>query len=188
MEPVQEPARHRFTVHDFHRMADAGILDEDSRVELIEGEVVRMPPIGVSHATLVNRLNRLLVHAVGDRGVVSVQNPVRLSSFSEPQPDLVVLVPEADRLTGDHPGPAETLLLIEVADTTLAWDLGPKLALYARSGLREVWVVDVGAAAIECFRGPSGESWEARERLVAGGVARPRALPDVGVPVADLFA
>ncbi len=138
-----EVTRRRFTVHDYHRMGEAGILHEDDRVELIEGELVEMAAIGTRHLTCVNGLTRMLVRGVGDEAIVSVQNPVRLDEHSEPQPDLTVLRMRDYRES--LPVPEDVLLLIEVSDTTLAYDRGVKLPLYARSGIREVWIVDLRA-------------------------------------------
>lgn len=112
----------RFNVHEYHRMAEAGILDPTERVELIEGEIVRMAVIGSRHASCVKRLNRLLTPLVGDRALVQIQDPVRLSEISEPEPDVALLRPRADDYASAHPGPADVLLLIEVADTTEGLD------------------------------------------------------------------
>ena len=128
--------RRRFTVHEYHRMAEAGILHEDDRVELIEGELIEMAAIGTRHFTCVNGLNRFLVRSVGDEAIVSVQNPVRLDEYGEPQPDLAVIRPRDYRES--LPMPEDVLLLIEVSDTTLAYDRGVKLPMYARKGMREV--------------------------------------------------
>jgi hypothetical protein len=126
---MQQVTRWRFTVHDYHRMGEAGILHEDDRVELIEGEIVEMAAIGTRHFSCVNRLNWLLVMSVGDEAVVSVQNPVRLNEHTEPQPDLTVIRPR--NYTESLPVPEDVLLLIEVSDTTLAYDRNIKLPLYA---------------------------------------------------------
>jgi Uma2 family endonuclease len=133
MSAVFTPTRHKLSVDDYHKLGEAGILDEDSRVELIEGELIDMAPIGPPHMMAVNRLNRLLVRAVGDLGIVSIQNPITLPPHSEPQPDIAVLRPGIDKRGAGLPGPADVLLLIEVADTTLAYDRGTKLQLYAAS-------------------------------------------------------
>jgi Uma2 family endonuclease len=131
-----EVKRRRFTVHDYHRMGEAGILHEDDRVELIEGEIVEMAAIGTRHFSCVNRLNRLLVMSVGDEAVISVQNPVRLNEHTELQPDLAVI--RARDYRESLPEPDDVLLLIEVSDTTLAYDRGVKLPLYAKAGITEV--------------------------------------------------
>ena len=154
---MQQVTRRRFTVHDYHRMGEAGILHEDDRVELIEGEIVEMAAIGTGHFSCVNRLTRLLVMSVGDEAIVSVQNPVRLNEHTEPQPDLAVIRPRD--YVESLPVPEDVLLLIEVSDTTLAYDRGVKLPLYARAGIGEVWIVDLPAEIIERYIGPSADGY-----------------------------
>jgi Uma2 family endonuclease len=155
-----EPTRHKLDVDDFYRMADAGIFDEDDRVELIEGELIDMAPIGTDHAVTTNGLNRALVFACGDLGVVSVANPLRLDRFNEPQPDFVVFRPSArDYRAGEHPGPADVLLVVEVADSSLRFDRKVKLPLYARAGVPEVWLVDLGQRVLEAHRDPVREAY-----------------------------
>src|SRR5215212_5959745 len=130
-------------------MGEAGILHEDDRVELIEGEIVEMAALGTMHFACVNGLTRLLVMNVDDEAIVSVQNPVRLNEHTEPQPDLTVIRPRDYRLS--FPGPEDVLLLIEISDTTLAYDRGGKLPLYARSGIGGVWIVDLPGETIERY-------------------------------------
>ena len=171
----QELTRWRFTVHDYHRMGEAGILHEDDRVELIEGELVEMTAIGTRHFSCVNRLTRMLVMSVGDEAIVSVQNPVRLNEYTEPQPDLTVIRPRDYRLS--LPGPEDVLLLIEVSDTTLAYDRGVKLPLYARAGIREVWIVDLPGETIERYTDPLEESYRRADRLRRGQTLESISLP-----------
>jgi Uma2 family endonuclease len=152
--------RVRFTVDDYHRMADAGILDEDDRVELIDGEIVRMSPIGPEHAGTTKTLNRLLTLTLGDAAMIGVQDPVRLADDTEPEPDLSVLRPRADFYRDSHPVPAEILLLIEVADTSLLADRLVKIPRYARAGIPEVWLVDLDHRRIERYRRPSAAGYE----------------------------
>jgi Uma2 family endonuclease len=179
--------RRLLTVDEYHRMGEAGILTDDDRVELIEGELVAMAPVGSEHIAATNALNRLLVLAVGDRGIVSVGNPVRLSQRSEPQPDFAVLKPR-DGYKTTLPRPEDTLLAVEVANTSLEFDRKVKLALYARSGIPEVWIVNLAAAEVEVYRSPAGDSYGAVTR--AGGADRLtiEALPGVVLPVAGIFA
>jgi hypothetical protein len=153
--------RHRFSVEDYYRMAEAGILTESSRVELIEGEIVEMTAIGSRHAACVKRLMHLLTARVGERAVVSVQDPVRLSAFSEPQPDLALLRPRDDFYARAHPGPQDTLLVIEVAETSAALDRGVKGPLHARAGIAEMWLADLEQDVVEVFRDPSAEGYRA---------------------------
>jgi Uma2 family endonuclease len=179
--------RRPFTVAEYHTMLEARILTEDDRVELIEGEIVQMAPIGSRHAGQVNRLTRIFVPAVGDRGLVTIQNPVRLSDLSEPQPDLLVLRPRADDYTGAHPTPADVLLLIEVADSSLEFDRRIKLPLYARSGIAEAWIVDIDRAVLEVHRSPGDGAYREVRRLRTGGTASPQALPELVLDVAALL-
>jgi Uma2 family endonuclease len=173
--------RRRFTVHDYHRMGEAGILHEDDRVELIEGQIVEMAAIGTRHFACVNGLTRLLVRGVGDAAIVSVQNPVRLDEHTEPQPDLTVLRVRDYRES--LPMPQDVLLLIEVSDTTLAYDRGVKLPLYARAGIREVWIVDLQSEVIERYTDPSEDSYRRIERARRGGKIEPPALPELSLGV-----
>jgi Uma2 family endonuclease len=154
------PTRHKLDVVAYHRMADAGIFAEHDRIELIDGELIDMAPIGQGHAGIVSGLTRALVLACGDRAIVWPQNPVRLDRRSEPQPDLAVLRNRADFYTrGEPPGPADTLLLIEVADSSLAFDSTVKLPLYARAGIPEVWIVDVLRLQLHAHRGPGPDGY-----------------------------
>jgi Uma2 family endonuclease len=173
---THEITRRRFTVHDYHRMGEAGILHEDDRVELIEGEIVEMAAIGTRHFTCVNGLTRLLVRGVGDAAIVSVQNPVRLDEHTEPQPDLAVLQTRDYRES--LPRPEDVLLLIEVSDTTLSYDRNVKLPLYARAGIPEVWIVDLAGETVEHYTGPSEDSYRHVERVRRGEEIRSAALPE----------
>ena len=178
-----ELQRRRFTVDEYYAMADAGILHEDDRVELIEGEIVQMAAIGSRHAACVNRLTRLLVEQAGDDAVVTVQNPVRLSDLSEPQPDFALLRPRDDFYGTSHPRPPDTLLIVEVAHTTLGYDREIKLPLYATAGVPEVWIVDVEGGVVEVYAEAGEGAYAVEERVGPGGVLRPRRLPDVEVSV-----
>jgi Uma2 family endonuclease len=178
---MQEVTRRRFTVHDFHRMGEAGILHEDDRVELIEGEIVEMAAIGTRHFACVNALNRLLVRGVGDEAIVSVQNPVRLDEHTEPQPDLTVLRTRDYRRS--LPGPGDVLLLIEVSDTTLSYDRGVKLPLYARAGIPEVWVVDLASEIVERHTDPSGDGYRHVEQARRGGKIESATLPELALNI-----
>ncbi len=179
--------RRRFSVDDYYRMAESGILKEDDRVELIEGEIVEMTPIGSRHAAVVNRLNRVLRTLPEKRYLTAVQNPVRLDPHSEPQPDVSVLRARDDDYEVAHPGPEDVLLIVEVVDSSGAYDRGVKLRLYARAGIPEVWLVVLSEKAVEVFRrpGPSGyqESTAHRpgEELAAGSV------PELVLPVSAVF-
>jgi Uma2 family endonuclease len=147
--------RHAFTVADFYRMGEAGILSEDDRVELIEGELLEMSPIGSRHAACVDRLINLLAGVTQGRVIVRAQNPVRLGDRSEPQPDLVLLKPRADFYARNHPTQADVILLVEVADSSTMFDREIKLPLYGKSGVPETWLVLLEKEVIEVHRCPS---------------------------------
>ena len=173
----------RFTVDEYYRMADAGILGAQERVELIEGEIIQMAAIGSRHSGVVKRLNRLFSRGLGDAVLVQVQDPVRLSDLSEPEPDIALLRPKPDDYTGAHPGPADTLLIVEVADATVGFDRGIKAPLYAVSGISEYWLVDIAAETIEVYRDPGPTGYREVSKHRRGCVLHPLAFPDFDVPV-----
>jgi Uma2 family endonuclease len=179
---------HRFDVDDYHRMAETGILSPEDRVELIDGEIIETAPIGSAHGGMTNRLTRLVAQAVADgRVLVSVQGPLRLDAHSEPQPDLMLLRPRADDYTTSHPTAADVLLVVEVADSSIAYDRGPKLALYARHGVPEVWIVDLVGRAVELCRGPGPEGYAERRRITEG-MATPTLVAGLEIDVAAILA
>lgn len=166
------PARHRLDVDDYYKMAEAGILRREDRVELVDGEIIDMNPIGSPHAALTNRLARLFTRAVADAtALVAVQTPLRLDNFNEPEPDLMLLRPRADDYRASHPGASDVLLLVEVSDSSLTYDRGAKLDLYARFGIAEIWIVDIAGAAIEVFRNPADGAYGSQERRSSGSLS-----------------
>lgn len=188
MSAVLERVRHRVTVDEFHKMGEAGIFMEDDRVELIDGEMVDMAPIGSRHASVVKRLTNLLATLAQGRAIVSAQDPLRLALHSEPEPDLMLLKPRADFYSEAHPGAEDVFLLIEVCDTTVRYDREVKLPLYARHGVAEVWLIDLEARTVEICRMPQPEAGDYAEReTFPGGALAPRALPDCRVVVEELF-
>ncbi|HTQ36251.1 MAG TPA: Uma2 family endonuclease [Steroidobacteraceae bacterium] len=148
------PRKHLITVDEYYRMAEVGLLAPDARVELIEGEIIDMVPIGSRHARAVAHLDRLFTIAVGKHALVRSQGPVRLNRRSEPEPDLALLKPRDDEYGRSHPGPSDVLLIIEVSDTTLDYDRNVKLPLYARHGIPEVWIVDLQHDQLLICRSP----------------------------------
>lgn len=151
--------RYKLDVDAYHRMAGVDVFGPEDRVELIDGELIDMAPIGIGHAASVDGLNRTLVIACGDRAVVSVQNPVRLDRLNEPQPDFTVSRPRADSYWTGRPGPADILLLIEIADSSLRFDRTIKLPLYARAGVPELWIVDLKRRILDAYRQPEGDGY-----------------------------
>jgi Uma2 family endonuclease len=190
MEDVMDAVltRYRFTVEEYHRMGEAGILPEDTRIELIAGDIVVREPIGSYHAGTVDRLTRLWTSILGERAVVRVQNPVELAGDdSEVQPDVTLLRPRADFYTRRHPAAADVLLLIEVADTSLARDRRVKIPLYARAGIREVWLVDLTGDRVEVHREPTAGGYRQVRASGRGESLVPEALPDLTIAVTDLL-
>lgn len=179
--------RHRITVDEYYRMAEVGLLAPDARVELIEGEIIDMAPIGSRHAAIVGLLARALDRLLGDRAQVDSQRPIRLSQRSEPQPDVVVLKPRDDRYSKAHPGPQEVLLLVEVSDSTLRYDSDIKVPLYAAYEIPEVWIIDVNAKELHVLRKPRAGAYQ-EVSSVRGGFVELAAMPDVHVPLDDLLA
>lgn len=177
----------RFSVEEYHRMAEAGVFHPAERVELIEGEVVRMAAIGSRHADCVDRLTRLLVRGFGDAGTVRVQNPVRLDDHSEPEPDIAVVRLRPGGYADRHPEPADTLLIIEVADATLALDREVKVPLHARAGIPECWIVNLQEDRIEVYRTPSGHAFAHIEPHHRGQVIRPLAFPELRLAVDEIL-
>jgi Uma2 family endonuclease len=188
LERPQAPARHRLDVDAYYKMAETGILTRDDRVELIDGEIIDMNPIGSPHAALVKRLNRLFARAAAEGMVlVSVQDPLRLDAYNEPEPDLMLLRPRADDYGTSHPGAADVFLLVEVSDSSLAYDRGAKLALYARFGVAEVWIIDIAGPTVEIYRQPKEGAYSLAERRT-GGSLTPDLVPSVAIDVAALLA
>ena len=170
-------------------MGRAGILTAEDRVELLDGEVIVMSPIGNRHAACVDRLTNGFTRSGGlaGRALVRVQNPLAESDVSEPQPDLMLLIPRDDHYDFGHPGTADVLLLVEVADSSLEYDLNTKVPFYARAGIREVWIVDLEHNRVEVHTEPSRWGYGAVRRYVPGDALAPSALPDVKLEVAGII-
>jgi Uma2 family endonuclease len=179
--------RRSFTVEEYCRMAQAGILTEDDRVELIEGEIIEMTPIGSRHAACVDRLNRLFSARAGGQAIVRVQNPIRLGERSEPQPDLALLQFRPDFYASSHPGPQDVLLVVEVAETSADVDREVKLPLYARYGIAETWLVDLAGERVEVYRRPTPQGHEEMERIGRGARVRSQALSDLDLGVDEIL-
>nr|WP_242024406.1 Uma2 family endonuclease [Trichocoleus sp. FACHB-591] len=168
-------------------MVEAGILPEDDRVELLEGEIIDLSPISSRHAACVNRLNYLFHDRLRDRVIVAAQNPVELSDRLEPQPDVALLQPRPDFYEAGHPQPQDILLLVEVADTTVEFDREIKIPLYAKSGVREVWLVDLNENAIAVYREPSLRGYDQVQQLQRGQELTVQALTDVSLAVDEVL-
>lgn len=183
-----EPAtltRHRVSVADYHRMAEAGVLAPEARVELIEGEVFDTAPMGSRHWHAVQRLNRVLLLAVGDRAEVACQLPLRLSDYNEPEPDFVVLRHELRR--DEMPSGRDALLVIEISDSTLGYDARVKAPLYAAHGVAEFWIVDLAARRLLRFADAVGGAWSTTQAIADPGRVALPGLPGVDVEFAGVF-
>ena len=176
-----------FNVDEYYRMVKVGLLSEDDRVELIEGEVIEMSPIGSTHGGTVKRSSKFLNRKLGDIAIVSVQDPVRLNDLSEPQPDLALLKPRKDFYSNSHPTPDDVLVVIEVADTSVAYDRNVKLPLYARAGIPEAWLMILGKQVIEVHWQPKNGKYQKVQRLKRGKTLVSPTIPSFSCKVDDLI-
>ena len=184
---TSSPTRRRFTVAEYYAMADAGILTENDRVELLDGDIINMPPIGDWHSAKVIRFNYQLLRPLEGRAIVDIQGPTRLSDISEPQPDVMLLKWRDDYYEGGHPKPSDVLLLIEVSDTTVEYDRGRKLSAYARAGIPEVWIVSRQDRRIEAYTSPSEGAYSNVRHAGPTETIAPQAFPDVTLDVGQFF-
>ena len=180
--------RRRFTLDEYHRMGETGILGEDDRVELIEGEIIEMSPIGSRHAAIVARIHHLFSIRLDDRAVVWSQNPLLLARHqSEPQPDVMLLAPRADFYASGLPEPPDVRLLVEVADSSLLYDRRTKFPLYARSGVAEAWLVDLDSGRLEIHRGTGSAGYRDVRVVSSDETFSPAAFPLLTVTLRDLL-
>ncbi|MDQ3249537.1 MAG: Uma2 family endonuclease [Chloroflexota bacterium] len=187
-ETVSVPlTRRRFSVADYYRMLESGILTEEDRVELIDGEIVEMSPINSIHAANVDRLNFLLFRQIEDKAIVRIQNPVHLDDYNEPQPDLALVRWRDDFYEQSHPTAADVLVAIEVANTSLLYDRKKKLPLYAQAGIPEVWLVNVGGQTIEQYWQPVNGYYTRNQVMHRGAMLTAQTIPDLQLPVDQIF-
>ncbi len=177
----------RFTVAEYYAMAEAGILTEDDRVELIDGVIVEMSPAGSRHVGCVNLYTRWLSQLVGDRAILQVQGSIHLDDDTEPQPDLALLRDRPDFYSSSHAEPSDVLLLIEVADSSVGYDRHEKLPRYARAGIPEVWLTILPERIIEAHTEPSGGRYTHTRIFAPGDTITPGCFPDVALPVGEIL-
>ena len=177
----------RFTADEYQRMGQVGILSRDDRVELIDGEILAMSPIGTRHSAIVDRATKVFAARVGERAIVRIQGATRLDLYTEPQPDVLLLRPRDDFYASAHPGPPDVLLLVEVADSSLAYDRDVKAYVYARSGVPEYWLLDVNDRVLIRHRSPEGGTYRDVERLDSRARLSPVLLPDCAIEIAELI-
>ena len=176
-----------FTVDEYHRIADVGILPEARRFELVRGEIIEMTIPGSSHSGRVNRLTYLFISRLGQAVIVSGQNPVPLGPQSEPMPDLGLLKPRSDFYTGAHPSPDDVLLVVEVSDTTVRYDSTVKTSLYAEAGIPEYWLLDVNKDVLVVRVDPSGGEYRSVRILHRGDTISPLKLTSASFTVDEIL-
>ena len=184
-EPRVRLPYHLWTVNEFHQMAAAGLLHETDRVELVEGEMIDMAPIGSKHAFIVNQISQTFSADVGGKCLVSTQNPIRLGEHSEPQPDVALL--RSGNYMDALPAAADVLLIVEVSDSTLEYDRDVKIELYARHGIPEVWLLDLNAREITVYREPVEGLYRLISKRSSSEAVSAMTMPDVSVRLADLM-
>jgi Uma2 family endonuclease len=182
-----QPTRRKFTVDEYYRMGEKGILHPEERVELIKGAIFGMPPIGAPHASHVGRISHVFARAFLTLGHIWVQNPLRLSNLSEPVPDIMLLRPRPDFYGERHPTPEDVYLLVEVSDTSLRYDQRTKVPLYARHGVPEVWIVDVIHEVIHIYREPTPNGYQVTETHRRGDRIALAALPEHEFAVEEIL-
>lgn len=180
--------RRTFTVNEYHQMAKTGIFREDERIELLKGDILAMPPIGSYHASRVAKLDRIFEKRLGESVIVWVQNPVHIDDSSEPEPDIALLKPQADFYAASLPRPDDILLLVEIADASLENDRGLKLPLYAKAGIREVWIVNLRDACVEVYTEPEEQGYMTLRRFHPGKTLIPTAFPELQIAVDDILS
>ncbi len=172
----------RFTVDEYYKLINLGMLHDYEKAEIIDGELIRTMTVGDRHAQVVDRLNRILVRALPDEILVRIQNPLRLTDYSEPEPDVVLA--DLTKYDGSrHPRPSETLVVIEVSDSTLKFDRDTKLPLYAESGIEEVWLVNLPKNLIEIHTNLSDEVYQTVKLFKLGETIKSVTIPDLEIEV-----
>jgi Uma2 family endonuclease len=187
MSDVSVPERMRISADRYQKMVATGVLTKYDRVELIEGDILNMPPIGLNHSAVTARLNRLFVLSAGDLAIVSPGGSIKLGDFSVTQPDLLLLKPRDDFYSGQIPIAPDVLLLVEISDSSLAFDQGAKRALYGRYGVAEYWVIDIPGKRVHVYCDPTADGYAPARECALTDVISPRGLPAVQVIVRTLF-
>ena len=177
----------RFTVDEYYAMAGAGILGPDERVELLAGEIITMAAVGSRHASCVNRISKVLNSQVGERAIVSGQNPIQLDDGNEPEPDIALVRWQDDYYESAHPRPEDVILLIEVADSTVGFDRRHKVPMYAMYGIPEVWLIDVNARGVEVYDEPLAGGYTQMRTFGVGDILTPLAFPEIKLRVSEVM-
>ena len=181
------PTKHLTNLDEWRRLGEANIFPPESRLELINGEILEMAPIGFSHTGHVIRLLNFFAPLVGNSALINAQNPLQLGDLSEPEPDFMLLKPNADFYSSRHPNANDVLLLIEVADSSLTFDQNQKLRLYALHGIPEYWLLNLNDSSLEVYRKPNGEVYAEKTTLRAGDTLTLSQLPEISIRIADIL-
>jgi Uma2 family endonuclease len=181
------PVKHLTNLNEWRRLGEANIFPPESRLELINGEILEMAPIGFNHSGHLNRINKLFAKIIPDDVILSVQNPLQLGDLSEPEPDFMLLKPNDDFYSSRHPNANDVLLLIEVADTSLMFDQNQKLRLYALHGIPEYWLLNLNDLCLEVYRKPNGEVYAEKTTLCVGDTITLSQLDQITINIADIL-
>ena len=181
------PTKHLTNLDEWRRLGEANIFPPDSRLELINGEILQMAPIGFNHSGHLNRINKLFARLTSDDVILSVQNPLQLGDLSEPEPNFMLLKPNADFYSSRHPNANDVLLLIEVADSSLSFDQNQKLRLYALHGIPEYWLLNLNDKYLEVYRKPNGEVYAEKNTLRTGDTITLSQLNEISIRLADIL-
>ena len=178
---------HRFNIEEYHRLIESNILHEDDRVELVEGRIVDMTPIGSKHAACVNRLNEIFSEKLQKRAIVTIQNPVRLTEYSELEPDIAIIKRRPDFYAEQHPQPEDVLLIIEVSDSSLDYDAETKIPLYAKANIQEVWLVNLKENILQIYNEPTPEGYNIMLKRRYNQKISPGCFPDIALTVSEIL-
>jgi len=181
------PTKHLTNIDEWRKLGEANIFPPVSRLELINGEILEMSPIGFNHSGHLNRINKLFAKLIPDTVIPSVQNPLQLGDLSEPEPDFMLLKPNADFYSSRHPNAEDVLLLIEVADSSLTFDQNQKLRLYALHGIPEYWLLNLNDLSLEVYRKPNGEVYAEKTTLRAADIITLSQLDEISIRIADIL-
>jgi len=182
-----KPLRKKFTVEEYHKLGEVGIIGPDERTELIDGDIILMAPMGSRHFSRLIRLDRIFSKLLNDSAFVVMQGPVRLNGQFEPEPDISILKPRDDDYEDRLPQPQDVHLLIEVSVTTVGYDRNIKSVRYSQAGILELWIVDINAELVEVYRNPSVNGYESIQQFRRGDTISPLAFPDIAISVDDIL-
>jgi Uma2 family endonuclease len=182
-----ETTKKLFSVDEYYKMVDAGILSERDRTELINGEIIQVSPMGSRHAAVVTRVTNLLIPLFKDKALLRPQLPLRLNKFNEPEPDIVLLKHRQDCYSSGHPGPSDVFLVVEISASSLRYDRDVKLPIYAMSRLPEVWIVDLRQESVLVNRDPGDRGYATLLHLERGAKVSCLAFPDIELDLNDVL-